>query len=134
MAIAEVHMRIGKLLADIDELLQSNATDIRLIERLVDHARWSKLYIDLELAYQPYWDVRDAAWATFRFSTEDVARKVLGEFRSTLRDVSAVTAGHVQLRNLRARVEGVLNIAQEWWRQLAEKNEAGRPGPHAGIG
>lgn len=133
MAIAEVHVRIGKLLADIDELLQSTVTDIRLLERLVDHARWSKLYIDLELAYQPYWDVRDAAWATFEFSTEDVARKVLGEFRSTLRDVSAATTGHVQLRNLRARVEGVLNISQEWWKQLAEKEQARRPSPQTGT-
>ncbi|WP_224366680.1 hypothetical protein [Hyalangium versicolor] len=121
MAIAELHVRIGKLLADVDEVLKTSGGDARLIEQLADHARWAKLYIDLELAYQPYWDVRDADWATRRFETEDQARQLLVEFRSTMRDVSAVTAGHVQLRNLRARVEGVLNVSQEWWKQLAEK-------------
>ena len=121
MAIAELHVRLGKLLAVVDEILETSSTDLRLIERLVDLARWSKLYIDLELAYQPYWDVQDAAWSTFRFSTEEQARKLLAEFRSTLRDVAAATAGHVALRNLRARVDGVLNVSQEWWKQQAEK-------------
>jgi hypothetical protein len=123
MAIAEVHVRIGKLLAAIDEVLETSSSDVRLIERLVDLSRWAKLYIDFELAYQPYRDVRDADWSTRRFSTEDEARKLLVEFRSTLRDVAAATTGHVELRNLRARVDGVLNVSQEWWRSLAEKKE-----------
>lgn len=123
MAIAELHVRIGKLLAAIDEVVETSSSDIRSIERLVDLARWTKLYIDLELAYQPYWDVRDAAWASFHFSTEEVARQLLVEFRSTLRDVAAETAGHVKLRNLRARVDGVLNVSQEWWTSLAEKKQ-----------
>lgn len=123
MAIAELHVRIGKLLAAIEEVLDSSPANIREIERLVDLTRWTKLYIDLELAFQPYWDVRDAAWASFHFSTEEVARQLLVEFRSTLRDVAGETAGHVQLRNLRARVEGVLNVSQEWWKSLAEKKQ-----------
>jgi hypothetical protein len=123
MAIAEVHVRIGKLLAVIDEIRETSSSNIRTIERLVDLARWTKLYIDLELAYQPYWDVEDAPWRTRQFSTEDAARKLLVEFRSTLRDVAATTAGHVKLRNLRARVDGVLNVSQEWWRSLAEKSQ-----------
>src|SRR5512140_309607 len=121
MAIAELHVRICKLLAAIDDVLDSSTSDIREIERLVDLARWTKLYIDLELAYQPYWDVQDAEWSTRRFSTEEAARQLLVEFRSTLRDVAAATVGHVKLRNLRARVDGVLNVSQEWWKSLAEK-------------
>ncbi|WP_224248936.1 hypothetical protein [Hyalangium gracile] len=128
MAIAEVHVRIGKLLAAIDELLETSSTDIRLIERVVDLARWSKLYIDLELAYKPYRDVRDAEWTTRKFTTEESARKLLVEFRDTLRDVEASTTGHVEQRNLRARVEGVLNVTQEWWKQSAEKKQGSATG------
>src|SRR5918999_447402 len=120
MAIAEVHMRLGKLLGSIDELLGTPKTDIRMIERLVDHARWAKLYIDLELAYKPYWGVQDAEWTARRFLTEASARHMLEEFRSRLSDIAAETAGHVGLRNLRARVEGVLNVAQQWWGTLTE--------------
>jgi len=120
MAIAEVHVRLGKLLGSIDELLGTPKADIRMLERLIDLARWAKLYIDLELAFKPYRDVRDAEWATRRFSTETAARQMFEEFRSTLSDVAAETAGHVQLRNLRARVEGVLNVAQQWWGTLTE--------------
>jgi hypothetical protein len=120
MAIAEVHVRLGKLLASIDELLGTPKADIRLLERLIDHARWAKLYIDLELAFKPYRDVRDAEWATRRFSSEAPARQMFEEFRSSLSDVSAETDGHVALRNLRARVEGVLNVAQQWWGSLTQ--------------
>ncbi|MDY7232147.1 hypothetical protein [Hyalangium rubrum] len=62
-------------------------------------------------------------------STEEEARQLLVEFRARLRDVSAVTAGHVELRNLRARVEGVLNVAQDWWKAKAE--EKSPPSRHA---
>jgi hypothetical protein len=121
MAIAEVHVRIGKLLGTIEEILGTPKTDIRMLERLVDHARWAKLYIDLELAFKPYWGVEDAEWSTRHFVTEPTARLMLEEFRSTLSDVAAATAGHVKLRNLRARVEGVVNVAQGWWKEKAEE-------------
>jgi hypothetical protein len=121
MAIAEVHVRLGKLLAVIDEILDSSSADIRVLERLVDSARWAKVYIDFELAFQKYQEVADAAWATRRFLTEVTARQTLAEFRSTLSDVAATTAGVVPLRNLRARVEGVLNVAQDWWKWKAEE-------------
>ncbi|HYH97209.1 hypothetical protein [Hyalangium sp.] len=121
MAIAEVHVRIGKLLGTIEEILGTAKTDIRVLERLVDQARWAKLYIDLELAFKPYWGVEDAAWSTRHFVTEPTARQMLEEFRSTLSDVAAATAGHVKLRNLRARVEGVVNVAQGWWKEKAEE-------------
>jgi hypothetical protein len=81
----------------------------------------AKLYIDFELAFQKYREVEDAAWAERRFLTEVTARQLLVEFRSTLSDVAAATAGVKQLRNLRARIEGVLNVAQEWWRWKAEE-------------
>jgi hypothetical protein len=121
MAIAEVHVRLGKLLSVIDEILESSSIDIRLIERLVDSARWAKLYIDFELAYQKYREVTDAEWTTRRFLTEVTARHLLVEFRGTLSDVAAETADVVPLRNLRARVEGVLNVAQEWWKWRQEE-------------
>jgi hypothetical protein len=121
MAIAEMHVRLGKLLSAIDEILESSSTEIRMIERLVDVARWAKLYIDFELAYQKYQEVQDAAWTSRRFLTEVTARQMLAEFRSTLSDVAATTNGVVPLRNLRARVEGVLNVAQEWWKWKAEE-------------
>ena len=121
MAIAEVHVRIGKLLSTVDEILESSSSDIRVIERLIDHARWAQLYVDLELAFQPYREVADAAWTTRHFQTEVTARQVLAEFRATLSDVAAATAGVAQLRNLRARVKGVLNVAQEWWQWKAEE-------------
>lgn len=121
MAIAEVHVRLGKLLAIIDEILETSSTDIRVLERLVDTARWAKVYIDLELAFQKYREVADASWATRRFLTEVTARQMLAEFRSTLSDVAATTAGVMPLRNLRARVEGVLNVAQEWWKWKADE-------------
>jgi hypothetical protein len=120
MAIAEVHLRLGKLLSAIDEIRGASTTDIRMLERLVDYARWAKLYIDLELAFQPYWGVQDAEWTTRHFVTDAQARQMLEEFCSTLGDVTAATAGHVKLRNLRARVEGVLNVAEEWWQWRAE--------------
>jgi hypothetical protein len=120
MAIAEVHVRLGKLLAIIDEILDSSSADIRMLERLVDSARWAKVYIDFELAFQKYREVADAAWAERRFLTEVTARQTLAEFRSTLSDVTAATAGVAPLRNLRARVEGVLNVAQDWWKWRAE--------------
>jgi hypothetical protein len=120
MAIAEVHVRLGKLLASIDELLGSPTVDIRLIERLIDHARWAKLYIDLELAFKPYRDVRDADWVTRRFVSEAATRQMFEEFRASLANVAAETNGHVAQRNLRARVEGVLNVAQQWWGELTQ--------------
>lgn len=121
MAIAEVHVRLGKLLSVVDEILESSTSDIRVIERLVDTARWAKLYIDFELAFKPYHGVEDAEWATRRFLTEVTARQMLAEFRATLSDVAATTAGVMRLRNLRARVEGVLNVAQEWWKWKTEE-------------
>jgi hypothetical protein len=121
MAIAEVHVRLGKLLASIDEVLATPKADVRLIERLIDHARWAKLYIDLELAFKPYRDVRDADWATRRFVSEEKARQMFEAFRVSLSDVAAETAGHVEQRNLRARVEGVYNVAQQWWEALSHK-------------
>jgi hypothetical protein len=121
MAIADVHVRLGKLLSVIDEILESSSIDVRLIERLIDSARWAKLYIDLELAYQKYREVTDAEWTTRRFLTEVTARQLLVEFRGTLSDVAAATTGVVPLRNLRARVEGVLNVAQEWWKWRTEE-------------
>jgi len=123
MAIAEVHLRLGKLLGSIDEVLGSAKADVRMIERLIDHARWAKLYIDLELAFKPYRDVRDAEWTTRRFVSEAAARQMFEEFRASLSDVAAETEGHVAQRNLRARVEGVLNVAQQWWGALTEKQE-----------
>ncbi|KFE69915.1 hypothetical protein DB31_4957 [Hyalangium minutum] len=119
MAIAEVHMRLGKLLGSIDEVLGTPKVDIRSIERLIDQARWAKLYIDFELAFKPYRDVLDADWGTRKFVSETSARQMFEEFRTRLGDVAAETAGHVPLRNLRARVEGVLNVAQQWWGTLA---------------
>lgn len=121
MAIAEVHVRLGKLLSIVDEILESSSSDIRVIERLVDSARWAKLYIDFELAFKPYREVADADWARRHFKTEGTARQLLAEFRSTLSDVAATTAGVMPLRNLRARVEGVLNVAQGWWKWKAEE-------------
>jgi hypothetical protein len=120
MAIAEVQSRVEQLGSVIDEAVAAPATTIRMVERIVDHARWVRLYVDLELAFKPYRDVQDAAWSTRRFSTEDQARQFLSEFRATIQDVSAVTAGLTELRNLRARVEGVLNVGQEWWQAKAE--------------
>ncbi len=120
MAMADVHVRLGKLLGTIEEILGTPKTDLRMLERLVDQARWAKVYIDFELAYKPYRDVADADWATRHYLTEAKARQLLAEFLSSLDDVSAATAGHVGLRNLRARVEGVHNVAQEWWKEKAE--------------
>lgn len=120
MAIAEVHLRLGKLLGSIDEVLATPKVDVRMLERLIDHARWAKLYIDFELAFKPYRDVQDADWGTRKFESDATARQMFEEFRTRLGDVGAETAGHVPLRNLRARVEGVLNVAQQWWGTLAQ--------------
>jgi hypothetical protein len=120
MAIAEVQSRVEQLRAVIDEALEAPATPIRMVERIFDHARWVRLYIDLELAYKPYRDVQDEAWVARRFSTEDAARQLLSEFRATIGDIPAVTAGLKDLRNLRARVEGVLAVTQDWWKEKAQ--------------
>lgn len=125
MAVADVQARIEQLLAVIDEVVAAPAVKTWPLEKVIDHARWVMLYIDLELAFQPYRDVQDAAWASRRFTTEEAARQLLVEFRSSVSDLAAVTAGHRALRNLRARVEGVLNVTLEWWKSKAEAKSQG---------
>jgi hypothetical protein len=123
MAIAEVQSRVEQLRVVIDEALkapEAPAIPIRMVERIFDHARWLRLYLDLELAYKQYGDVQDEAWIARRYSTESAARELLSEFRATIDDIPAVTAKLKELRNLRARVEGVLAVTQDWWKAKAE--------------
>jgi hypothetical protein len=127
MAVADVQARIEQLVAVIDEVTAAPTVKIWPLEKLIDHARWVKLYVDLELAFKPHRYVEDELWLRRSFTTEDDARQLLVEFRATVSDMAAATSGLVALRNLRARIEGLLHVTQDWWRWKAESKSKAPP-------
>ena len=105
--VARVRARIEKVNEAIRAALQKPSREA--VAAIVDQARWAKLETDTALAFKRQaGTLRDAHWADLKFTSQDAAQKTLEEFASA----PTKNANLVDMRNLRARIDGLLNVAR----------------------
>jgi curved DNA-binding protein CbpA len=116
---ADVIDRLRSLLGAMDRA--SNAPiGVKAIDAVLDEARWSRLYVDLALAFQrQVYPLRDDAWCTARYTGEREAWKLLASFRETVVRLEAMQLDVVELRNLRARLDGLIAVLEGFQRASA---------------
>jgi curved DNA-binding protein CbpA len=79
------------------------------VEAVVDAARWARLEVDSALAFKGHVaDLRDEAWKRLTYTDRKSALEVFTRFRL----MTEATWDLVALRNLRARLDGLLAVAR----------------------
>ncbi|GAC1577450.1 MAG: hypothetical protein NVS3B20_25550 [Polyangiales bacterium] len=112
--VDRVHARLGRLIATIRAGMA--APSRKTLAAIIDDARWTRLDVDNSLALKGHVaDLRDAHWSGLLFTSPLQALEVLEAF------VRAPTEGLdlVEMRNLRARLDGVLSVARGYGAALA---------------
>lgn len=105
--IERVRARVAKLHESIGAAVEAPTLDT--LAAVVDDARWTRLDVDTALALKGHVaDLRDAHWTTLQFTTPADALATFESF------ASAPTSNYalIEMRNLRARVEGLLKVAR----------------------
>jgi curved DNA-binding protein CbpA len=116
----DVEARLQRLVAAIDRACESPTVTRQKLDAVLDAARWSRLHVDLALAFKPQvHPLRDRAWSMARYTAERDARELVAAFRETVLRLDVSRIDHVELRNLRARLDGLLAVAEGWRRALA---------------
>ncbi len=106
-AVERVRTRLDKL----NELIRVAIADptAHNIAAVVDTARWARLDVDSALALKGHVaDLRDAHWTTLQYSGREGA---LATF-ATFIEAPVGSLNLVAMRNLRARLEGLITIAR----------------------
>jgi hypothetical protein len=79
------------------------------LDAVIDAARWARFDVDAALAMKGHVpDLRDEHWATMKFTTPAMALSMLENFVATPLERLDLVA----MRNLRARLTGVLAMAR----------------------
>jgi hypothetical protein len=108
-ARASVHRSLLRLLAAIDSAVRSSTS--ASITEVVDRARWCKLETDLALGLKGHVDpLRDAEWSSFLYQGPADAARIIVRFRRLAEELSQARLDLVELRNLRARLEGLIAV------------------------
>jgi hypothetical protein len=106
---ANVHRSILRLLAAID-LAVLSATR-QSIDEVVDVARWCRLETDLALGLKGHVDpLRDAGWSSLQYQGPAEAARVIVHFRKIAARLDQARLDLVELRNLRARLDGLITV------------------------
>jgi len=105
--VARVRARIAKLNETLDAAIAAPTRDA--VAAVIDAARWARLDVDTALALKGHVaDLRDARWTSLRFSTAPAALATFAAFV----DAPTQVLNLVEMRNLRARLEGLLAVAR----------------------
>jgi hypothetical protein len=105
--VARVSTRLAKLNSAIRSAL--DAADREAVASVIDRARWARFDVDSALAFKRQVSpLRDAHWSKLRFTNASDALKTLHAFL----EASPGSLGLVEMRNLRARLDGLLNVAR----------------------
>ncbi len=131
MALVDVVIRQENLNRIVGKAGSVAQMDAALLEQLLDAARWTRTHVDLELALQrEVGDIRDQSWRELQFTNETAARSALRDFSAAIRPLpDAGLKLQVELRNLRARLDGLIQLSSGWWKALVEAP----PTPSAGA-
>ena len=115
---ANVHRSLLRLLAAIDlAVLRATRPSI---EDVVDVARWSRLETDLALGLKGHVDpLRDAAWSSLQYQGPAEAARVMVKFRKLAGELDQASLDLVELRNLRARLDGLIAVLSGLVRELS---------------
>jgi hypothetical protein len=113
-SVDELEKRARRLADCIDAVRSSRVTN-EALETLLDAARWTRLHVDFALAFQrQVHPLTDAAWSARRFTTERAAMATIVEFRDRLVPAPASAMDLAGLRNLRARLDGLMAVVDGW--------------------
>ena len=105
--------RMRMRLACLSEQIHAAITrpNAETLSAVIDAARWARFDVDDALAFKGHVaDLRDAHWRELRFETPMSARAVFEAFTAA----HVRTLGLVETRNLRALLDGLLNVARGW--------------------
>jgi hypothetical protein len=106
-AVARVLVRLGALNAALRTAIHDPSPGNAAV--VVDAARWARLEVDSALALKGHVaGLRDQSWCTLKFTTRSAALATFTAFVDGHRDALDL----VEMRNLRARLEGLLTIAR----------------------
>lgn len=110
-AIEQLRPHLAKLVTALEAVVAKPGAETRSAAR--DALRWARLHVDLALAFKGHVSpLRDQAWTALRFSREQEALRILSQLRDSVAILSRFDL--VELRNLRARVEGGLKVVDGW--------------------
>ena len=107
-----------RLLAAVDlAVLRSTRQSI---DDVVDVARWSRLETDLALGLKGHVDpLRDAEWSSLQYQGPADAARVMIKFRAHAAKLDQASLDLVELRNLRARLDGLIAVLSGLLRELS---------------
>ena len=105
-AVERVRARMAKLIASVHAAI-ADANRATLGD-VIDAARWARFDVDSALALKGHVaDLPDAHWTALRYTHREAALATLTAFLETPRAVSLVS-----MRNLRARLDGLITVAR----------------------
>ncbi len=106
-AVERVRGRIDKL-GDVVRATLADPSAAN-VDAVIDRARWARLDVDSALALKGHVaDLRDGHWSALRYTDRRAAIETLTAFLETKGRAPDLTA----MRNLRARLEGLLAVAR----------------------
>lgn len=104
--IARVHERLARLNKAIARAIANPSSEH--IADVIDAARWARLDVDTVLALKGHVpDLRDGHWATLGYTDRRTALATLAAFAE-----AQTGSDIVAMRNLRARLDGLLAVAR----------------------
>lgn len=108
-ALVRVRARLATLMSALRAALAR--PDRERLGELVDRARWARFDVDVALSLKGHvTDLRDEPWRTLRFSEPREARQTLEAFL----EAPVYRLPLVEMRNLRARLDGLIVVTNGW--------------------
>jgi curved DNA-binding protein CbpA len=106
---ANVHRSLLRLVAAID--LATMHSTAESVAAVIDLGRWCKFETDLALALKGHVDpLRDAGWSSSVYEGPAAAARLIVKFRKLAAELDPAGLDLVELRNLRARLEGLIAV------------------------